>query len=81
MPQCSVCRKSFTRNDNLKRHIKTVHEKLTPKMPMHYPMPHQGGFCINVALPKLIHSFTYLVGDLTGSKTTLFLKKTTGNEK
>ena len=75
MSQCPVCGKSFTRSDNLKRHIKNIHEKITPEMPVHRPVHHQCGSCINVSLPKLIHPFTCLVAGPTGSGKTLFLKK------
>ena len=63
MSQCPDCGKSFSRRDNLKRHIKNVHEKMPPEMPVHHPKPmhHQDGSCITVALPKLIHPFTCLV--------------------
>ena len=77
MSQCPVCGKSFSRSDNLKRHIKNVHEKMTPEMPVHRPKPmhYQDGSCITVALPKLIHPFTCLVAGPTGSGKTSFLKK------
>ena len=45
----------------------TVHQS----KPMHY----RDGSCIAVALPKLIHPFTYLVTGPTGSGKTSFLKK------
>ena len=48
---------------------------MTPEMPVHHPMHHQGGSCITVALPKLIHPFTCLVAGLTGSGKMSFLKK------
>ena len=68
--------KSFSQSDNLKRHIKNVHEKMTPEIPVHHPkfMHYQDGSCIAVVLPKLIHPFTCLVAGLTGSVKTLFLK-------
>ena len=77
MSQCPDCGKSFSRSDNLKRHIKNVHEKMSPEMPVHHPKPmhHQDGSCITVALPKLIHPFTCLVAGPTGSGKTSFLKK------
>ena len=75
MSQCPVCGKSFARSDNLKRHIKNVHEKMTPEMPVHHLKHHQSGSCFTVALPKLIHLFTCLVAGPTGSGKTSFLKK------
>ena len=75
MSQCPVCGKSFKRSDNLKRHIKNVHEKMATEMPVHHLKHHQSGSCFTVALPKLIHPFTCLVAVPTGSGKTSFLKK------
>ena len=75
MSQCPVYGKSFTRSDSLKRHIKNVHEKMAPEIPVHHPKHHQSGSCFTVAIPKLIHPFTCLVAGPTGSGKTSFLKK------
>ena len=48
---------------------------MTPEMPVHHPMHHQGGSCFTVALPKLIHPFTCLVAGPAGSGKMSFLKR------
>ena len=77
MPKCPVCGKPFPRSDNLKRHIKNVHEKMAPDMTVHQPKPmhYRDGSCVNVSLRKLINLFTCLVASPTGSGKTSFLEK------
>ena len=71
MSQCPICGKSYSLSYNLKRHIKHVHEKMTPEMGM---VVHNTKPTKMFALPKLIQPFTCLVARQTGSGK-FFLKK------
>ena len=65
MSPCLVCGKSFSRSDNLKTHIKNIHEKMTQEVGMaehHLKNMHpQCESCTAVGIPQLIHPFTCLV--------------------
>ena len=72
---CQTCGKTYSRSDNLKRHVKSVHrQQALPQSPLHgsqHPQSYEG----LTALNALQHPFTCMVSGPTGSGKTKWVEQ------